>query len=60
MMHHIVLSAFDKQVKDAKKAFKDYREKNEEKVMIQSEEQKEYNRRKQEFEFKSLLNRSPF
>ncbi len=51
---------FDKQVSQAKKAFKDYREKNQEKVMIQSEEQKEYNRRKQEFEFKSLLNRSPF
>ena len=49
MMHHIVLSAFDKQVKDAKKAFKDYEEKTSakvkvnEKIMIQSEEQKEYN-----------------
>ena len=48
-MHHIVLSAFDKQVKDAKKAFKDYEEKTSakvkvnEKIMIQSEEQKEYN-----------------
>ena len=49
MMHHIVLSAFDKQVKDAKKAFKDYEDKTSakvkvnEKIMIQSEEQKEYN-----------------
>ena len=48
-MHHIVLSAFDKQVKDAKKAFKDYEDKTSakvkvnEKIMIQSEEQKEYN-----------------